>query len=304
MGRVNQRVGVMLSVAVVAALLVQPAAPADTPPVVQRTTAAVADVTDPLVAYRGLGTWIDIYDDETWDRPVASVRRMHRKGVKTLYLETANYRIDRPIFRPDVVSTIIEAAHRRGIRVIAWYLPSFDNIAKDRRRSMAAIRFRTANGQRFDGFALDIEATVVRDIDTRNRRMRKLTRQIRERVGDRYTIGAIVPEYAALYWPGFPYKYVARHYDVFLPMAYYTFRTSGAAGTRKWIRRNIDGVRAATGDPDVPIHIIGGLSKDTTLRELRAFVTTVLDREVMGASLYEFETTRNRQWEQLARIRR
>jgi hypothetical protein len=289
----------VVMVAVLASPLPQQAVAAD--PVAPHAP-QVPVVEDPLAPYRGLGTWVDIYDAHTWDRPLASVRRMHRKGVRTLYVETANYRIDRPVFRPRALGALLDAAKARGLRVIAWYLPSYDNLRRDYRRSMAAISFTSSQGNTFDGFAMDIESDVVRDIQTRNQRLRELTRRVREQVGADYTMAAIVPEAGALYWLGFPYRLVARQYDIFLPMAYYTFRTSGAAGVRTWMARNIRAIRRETGNPEIPIHVIGGLSRDTTLTELRAFADTVESAGVTGASVYKFEATTDRHWDVLARF--
>ena len=290
----------VVMVALLAPPLRHPAIADDTP---LPDTSPIPAVVDPLAPYRGLGTWVDIYDAHTWDRPVASVRRMHARGVRTLYVETANYRIDRPVFRPRALGALLDAAKARGIRVIAWYLPSYDNLRRDYRRSMAAISFVSSQGNSFDGFAMDIESDVVRDIDIRNRRLRALTRRVREQVGADYTMAAIVPEAGALYWLGFPYRLVARQYAVFLPMAYYTFRTSGAAGVRTWMARNIRTIRRETGNPDVAIHVIGGLSRDTTMPELRALTDTVRSAGVMGASVYKFEATTDRHWDVLARLR-
>ena len=85
-------------------------------------------------------------------------------------------------------------------------------------------------------------------------------------------------------------------------MAYYTFRTSGAAGVDRWIRRNITAIRRATNNHGEPIHIIGGLARDTTIPELGAFVDAVLARNAYVASLYEFEATTSRQWRVLQRL--
>lgn len=255
-----------------------------------------------LGTYRGLGTWVDIYDSSPYDRPGPAVRRMAERGVKTLYLETANYRITTKIHRPADLSRLIEAAHARQIKVVAWYLPSFDNLRKDFRRSMAAIRFKTANSQTFDSFALDIEATVVRDISLRNERAKRLVRRIRNAVGNRYKMGAIVPEANALYWPNFPYRAIARQFNVFLPMAYFTYRTSGYNGVYEWVSKNIRVIRAETSNADIPIHVIGGVSQDATAREARAFVQATNDRRVMGASMYDFLTTTPRQWKILRSV--
>ena len=300
------RAVVLLITIALATALAAPAWPAAAPPApAPRTATAVTpppSALDRLAIYGGLGTWTDIYDEVTYERPIAAVKAMHAQGVRTLYLETANYRIDKPIFRPRVVARMIEAAHQRRMKVIAWYLPSFTNVDRDYRRSMAAIRFTTPHGHRFDGFAMDIESDVVRDVKVRNARMERLSRRVRAAVGLDYPLGAIVPEAGALYWHDFPYQTVAEHYDVFLPMAYYTFRTSGAANVDRWVRRNITTIRRETNNDSVYIHIIGGLARDTTMPELRAFVDAALARNVYGASLYEFEQTTDRQWTVLQRV--
>lgn len=254
--------------------------------------------------YKGLGAWVDMYDAPPWRDPRAAVRKMSEKGVKTLYLETANYHKPKssPIYRPAAMATFLEAADEFGIAVVAWYVPGFKNMRRDMRRSRAAIEFRTDSGLTFDSFAMDIEATVVRDIETRNRRARRLSRQVRELVGDDYFLGAIVPEAGALYWPDFPYRGLANVYDAFLPMAYFSYRTSGASGVYSFVANNIAAVRTETGDQDVPVHLIGGIAEDSTAREVEAMVEATRDHRAFGASLYDFPTTTRRQWEKLSRV--
>lgn len=257
-----------------------------------------------LDVYKGLGAWVDMYDAPPWRDPRSAVRKMSEKGVKTLYLETANYHKPETgaIYRPAAVASFLEAADEFGIAVVAWYVPGFKNLRRDIRRSRAAIEFRTEGGLTFDSFAMDIEATVVRDIETRNRRARRLSRQVRELVGDDYFLGAIVPEAGALYWPNFPYRGLANIYDVFLPMAYFSYRTSGAGGVYSFVTNNITAVRSETGNEDVPVHLIGGIAEDSTPREVGAMVEAVRDQNAFGASLYDLPTTTRRQWEKLSRV--
>ena len=260
--------------------------------------------TDPLEAYRGLGAWVDMYNQGPWDYPRAAVRRMAERGVRTLYLETANYRkpVRGPMYRPRAVAAMIEEAHLQGLKVVAWYVPGFDNPAKDLKRATTAIDYTTASGQTFDSFSLDIEATVVGDIALRNERARTLSRRIRNHVGDDYTLGAIVPEAGALYWPDFPYGAMARHYDVFLPMAYFSYRTSGAAGVYDFVASNIAAVRQETGDPQAVVHLIGGIAEDSTATEVEAMVDAAQDKNAIGTSLYDFPTTTPRQWTKLSEV--
>jgi len=254
--------------------------------------------------YKGLGTWVDMYDAPPWRYPARAVHKMSAKGVKTLYLETANYRKPKtgPIFRAAKVTRFLAAAEEAGISVVAWYVPGFDNLRRDFRRARAAIEFQTEEGLTFDSFALDIEATLVRDIETRNRRARRLSRRIRDLVGEDYVLGAIVPEAGALYWPSFPYRGLAYNHDVFLPMAYFSYRTSGARGVYAFVADNITAVREATGKPNIPVHLIGGIAEDSTPREVGAMVQASRDHASFGSSLYDFPTTTRRQWRKLAEV--
>src|SRR5215217_2737513 len=130
-------------------------------------------------AYRGSGAWVDIYSGGALSQPEAVVRRLAAAGVRTLYLETANWRRPRSvrIVWPAANRRFIVAAHARGMRVVAWYLPGLADLTADHERSLAAIRLRTPEGQGFDGFALDIESSLVAGISARNAQLMALSRQ-------------------------------------------------------------------------------------------------------------------------------
>lgn len=277
-----------------------------------RRTVQVAQTTEQapkegrLSAYRGLGTWVDMYDRGPWANPEHAVRKMKRKGVTTLYLQTANYAKPRkrPIFRPGRVERLIVAAHDRGIKVVAWYLPSFKNMRKDWRRTKAALNFRTRDGQRFDSFALDIESTKVGDIATRNRRLKTLSKRIRSKVGSDYPLGAIVPDVHTNYWPWFPYRMVSRRYDVFLPMGYFSFRVKTYKGAYSHTQDNIRAIRERTGKPRVKIHPIGGIAGRVGDAAARGYVRAVKDGGVLGGSYYDFPITVPSEWTILGRLAR
>jgi hypothetical protein len=254
-----------------------------------------------LSAYRGLGTWVSIYSYDALGDPAGSIAAMKANGVRTLFLETANWRQPVDMVRPATIAAMIEAAHAQGIAVVAWYLPSFRQLAVDERRAEAAIDFVTPTGQRFDGFALDIEADVVGPIGVRNRRAGRLAAALRRHVGQDYALGAIVPEAGALYWAGFPYGQMERSFDVFLPMAYFTFRVTGPAAVGAYVARNVRTIRALAG-PGTPVHPIGGLSDRATPAEVAAFVRAARAGRAIGASLYEFQGTSPAAWAVLAGV--
>jgi hypothetical protein len=261
-----------------------------------------------LAAYRGLATWVDIYDTKAWSNPEAAVRGMKARRVRTLFIETANYRQTVDVVRPALMGRFLDAAHARGIKVVAWYLPSFANAKKDLRRSLTAIGFRSGNGNGFDSFALDIEASVVKSVPLRNRRLLALSEQIRATVGPTYALGAIIPSPRGMqllptYWPGFPYAGLADYYDVFLPMGYYSYRPTDLGGAYGYTVRNVALIRRGAGDPKVPVHAIGGLSEDSSAAQVRAFVRATRDCGVTGASMYDYSTTGPAGWRALTRVR-
>jgi hypothetical protein len=257
-------------------------------------------------AYAGLGTWLDIYATPSWAHPGREVRAMARDGVRTLYLQTGNYEQSADLFRPRKLGRFIDAAHAVGMRVVAWYLPSFLYPAQDTRSALAAIRFRSAKSERFDSFALDIEASLVHSVPLRTERLLQLSDRLRAAVGHRYALGAIIPSPVGIrrhptYWPRFPYRPLARLYNVFLPMAYATDAgIRGIRATRSYNAADIAIIRDRTGKPHVPIHLIGGIANAMGARETTGFMRAVADCSPLGYSLYAFSITRQATWETLA----
>ncbi len=261
-----------------------------------------------LAPYEGLGAWVDVYDPTVWKHAADAVREMDAHGVQTLFLETSSWRIPHDIFRAKTVSVFITEAHRRGIQVVAWYVPDFRNLRRDFRRSMAAIKFRTPNGQKFDSFALDIESFEVRDPAERSARLIQLSARIREAVGRDYPLGAIVISPVATHrvpsgWPGFPYRALARYYDVFLPMGYYSYRTDGATAAFNYTRDTLQLLRRDTRNQRLPIHAIGGEAAYTDGSEAKSFVDAVTRFDAIGASLYDFNTSGPEDWAHIEKVR-
>jgi len=269
--------------------------------------ATVAGGRGSLEVYRGLGTWIDIYD-VAWRHPGTAVRRMRDRGVETIYLETSNFSRGRMMVFPDGVRRFLDAAHRNGVSVVAWYLPGLRDLALDVRRSLGAIRYRTPLGNGFDSFALDIESNAVARPVRRTSRLLSLSERLRTAVGPGYALGAIIPsprrlQDDVLYWPHFPYQRLTDVYDVFLPMTYFTFRVTGRSGARWYTAGNIDIIRQQTGNRSVPIHVIGGIGGDATEAETAGFVDAVRGRRAIGGSYYTFPITRPADWSKLERLR-
>jgi hypothetical protein len=264
--------------------------------------AAPAASLDP---FRGMGAWVDVFDRNLYANPEGTVQTLASEGVQTLFLQTATYRLRGPLMHPDLAARFIEAAHAAGMYVVAWYVPDFADLRRDLDWSLAAVGFTTPTGERFDAFGLDIEVTEVADPNERAARLVELSRQIRAAVGPAYPLGAITP--APLrdpgYWPVFPDAELAGIYDVYVPMAYWSFHVEGAAATRDYTEQSIATVRAATGRPDLPIHLIGGQTDGTEGDEVGAFVDAVEANDLLGASLYDAALSGPEDWGPLRRVR-
>ena len=85
------------------------------------------------------GSWVSIFSgDAVWDHPREHVARMHRAGVHTLFLQTASSTspVGSQIYRPTQVARFLHAAHARGMRVVAWYLPPLRDVGREYRRAI------------------------------------------------------------------------------------------------------------------------------------------------------------------------
>jgi hypothetical protein len=254
--------------------------------------------------YRGAGAWVDMYDPAELGNPWPALVEMRDHGVRTLYLETASWRVPKALDMKDqqAVDLFLDEAHALGIEVIAWYLPGLDDLRTDLRRSRRVLKYETPSGhQRFDGFAVDIESQRVRSVGARNAALMRYSRKLRRAAGPGYALGAIVPDLRSTtvspgLWPGFPYRDAARYYDVFLPMAYSSYRGHGSAYVYGYSRSNVSAVRALTGRP---VHLVGGLTDALGPGEPAAVVRGARDAGAIGASFYDFAIGQDAAWRAL-----
>jgi hypothetical protein len=255
--------------------------------------------------FGGLGTWVDIHDGPVYAAPERSAQRMSTREVKTVWVETANDAAAVDVVNPIRLARLVDALHARGIRVVAWYLPGHVKPALDLRRSLAMLSFRTPEGGAFDGVALDIESTQVRNAALRSKRALTVARQLREAAGD--TPLAIVPfnprglERRPTVWPKFPWAELAESADAFAPMIYTGGALEGFDATYGYVTRALRLLRVNTGNPDIPIHVAGGVANRLGPDELAGFVAAVEDDGgTIGVSLYDWMTTSARAWKALA----
>ena len=238
--------------------------------------------------------------------PERSAQRIAARDVKTVWVETANDGASVDVVNPVQLGRLVDALHARGIRVVAWYLPGHVKPALDLRRSLAMLSFRTPEGGAFDGVALDIESTKLRNVgsslaasgDARRGSFARppATRRSRSSRSTRAGSSGARPT-----WPRFPWAELAESADAFAPMVYTGGALKGFDATYGYVTRALRLLRANTGNPDVPIHVAGGVADRLGPEELAGFVAAVADDGgTIGVSLYDWMTTPPRAWKALA----
>ena len=261
-----------------------------------------------LVPHRGLGAWVDVYD---WTVELGGaapevdeddIDDMADAGVQTVYLQTSHRRSADRVMEQERLEGLVDRAHRRGMHVVGWYLPTLVDVDEDLARLEAAAALR------IDGLGVDIEATDVTDPVERNRRLLALSDRLRASVGADRTLAAITlssvhvevvnPEF----WPGYPWAELAERYDVLMPMAYWTLRRGELREGRRYVGENLARIRDAVG-PSVPLHPIGGIADAASEGDLRGFLAAVADGGAIGASLYDWATATPQQWDVLVPLR-
>jgi hypothetical protein len=284
------------------------AAPAPTTTAPPPTTTTTPPARFTLEPYRGLGAWLDVYDwTTTYARGAPalepeSMDLLGQQGVQTVFIQASKWDSPTDVLEIDRLLAFVQRAHQNGIAVVAWYLPTLEDPAWDLQRlvSIAALPI--------EGIAVDIEGRNVGDVAERNRRLIDLSAALRAALPGE-VIGAIPLEPVLMedvnpsYWPGFPWAELAPSYDVWLPMGYWTNRRNEWRDAYLYTVTNIDRLRAHIGQPDAPIHALGGIGDTTTALDVAGFRQAIADRGAIGGSIYDFRTTQAPHWPELLPLR-
>lgn len=266
---------------------------------------------DGLGPYRGLATWVDVYDWSvtfTGGKPTVGagdIAAMAAAGVQTLFIQAGKHDAPTDVLEADRLGAIIGRARSEGMKVVAWYLPTLVDVGRDlaRLKAIAAL-------PGVDSVTVDIEARNVASVPERNRRLIELSHALRDALPGA-TIGAAVMPPVQLevvntrYWPDFPYREIAPFYDMWMPMGYWTFR-SAASGYRDpyaYTKENVVRLRRNVGRPDLPVHPIGGIGTGTTKGDVEAYKRAVTEVGGFGGGLYDWNTTAASLWPALRPMR-
>ncbi len=269
----------------------------------------------PIVAgdsnqFRGFGAWIDVYDwsnEFTGGKPVVGVNEINRMadlGVQTLYVQAAHHKSPNRIVDVKLLRPIIDQAHRRGMKVIAWYLPTLTDTVRDLDRLVGISQLGV------QGVAVDIESRNVQDVTERNNRLIDLSIAFRQHMPGMPIAACVMPAVVMEvinpnFWPGFPYQQIAPAYDAWMPMSYWTSRKSDSPyrNAYTYTAENIDRLRAQLNRNDLPVHPVGGIGDVASAADMDGFHRAAAERGALGGSVYDYRTTQDDQWAVLQRFR-
>jgi hypothetical protein len=318
------RVAIFVTAAVLTFALVRAVVADDGPPGWFSPQLGEAERTEPdplvrdLSPYEGLGTWVDAYDygpayqTAGHSPPVTpdDLGAMHDAGVRTVYLQVSREDPRSPdgFVDRDLLEAFVTGAHERGMEVVGWYLPTFASVTTDLGHLQDLLDFEV-DGERLDGVGVDIELTeAVPNPAIRNARLLRLSEELDDLAGDT-PLGAIVlpPVLTEVvnpdYWPSFPWQDLAPHYDVWLPMSYWTLRTpdSGYRDPASYHGQNVDRLRTDLGE-DVVVHGVGGIGDEVTGAQLVDFAHVLAEQGAVGGSVYDWATLSEANRTLLARL--
>lgn len=261
--------------------------------------------------FMGLGAWWDVYDwSPTFTNGaarlgVADVDRLAAAGVQTLYIQTATFRHPATVLDVTRLKAVIARAKLKKVKVVGWYLPQFLDASADLTRMVAAVRLG------LDGYAIDIESTDNPNVAARSQMLVNEMRFLRG--GFPNLPLAAVPVTSVIWdelnrswWPSFPYKELARWCDVWMPMAYWTYRAAGSTwrDPYRYVSESVTRLRTNTGVPWLPVHPVGGLSSLMTTADADAMNRAMTDTYAIGGSLYDDVSTPAGLWPSLRQFRR
>jgi hypothetical protein len=169
-----------------------------------------------LAVVRGKGLWATPWPrtDVDVDRLVARARAT---GVRSIWIRTGGTR--QAYYGDSFLPALVPAAHRAGLRVIAWDFPFLSDPVAD------ALRAKRALDAGVDAFSPDVE-TAAEGTYLTTRRLRVYLSLVRTYAGQRPVIATVPRPSPAR--KTFPYTAFVPYADAFAPMVYWSCKEPGA----------------------------------------------------------------------------
>jgi hypothetical protein len=241
-----------------------------------------------LDAITGKGIWVTNWKTSTVDVH-GIVARAKKAGINNIWVRTGGTK--QGYYGGLVLPELVPAAHRAGIKVVAWDFPFLSDPMAD------ALRAKKALATGIDAFAPDVETNAEGTYAT-SRRVALYLSLVRSYAGDR-PIAATVPRPTPKRVASFPYAAFARDADVFVPMVYWSCNEPGLVTVKsiKILRRWL---------PVAPVGQAYDMAEDggraglPTRAETWRFLDSARRAGAVGASLWTIEKVGAGQWSALS----
>jgi hypothetical protein len=251
----------------------------------------------------GTGMWIYQWHHTDGGSAADIVARAKRVGLSTLYLRTGSswdgFTADRTL------PVLLRATRGSNVRVVTWDFPRLKRPTRDARRlAHAAWLGRAHNGPHVAAVAPDIE-TPAEGTFNAAWRVRLYLHVLRKHLPAGVTILSTVPWPSSYRRADYPYRTVAAHSDVLVPMAYWYNNSPGLVTARSisYLRKFHKPVapvgQGYDGKLDVP-----SLRHNNLAREVPAFLRMAHARGVRAVSIWSWQSAKPATWRALAHARR
>jgi len=254
-----------------------------------------------LAPLRGKGMWFTYPLLQT--TPVTTIVAMARgAGLSHLYVEVG--RSNKGFYGGPGLDALLPAAHRAGIRVIAWVYPFLRDVPADIAMSVAAARYTAPSGDRPDGLLTDVEDNMNEGA------VRAYGQVLRATLGPDalMAIATFPPQWLA--GRAYPFATAALSWNAVVPMDYWHLRRRAytAAEAYDFVRESVTLIRART-RPDMPVEVLGQMfdiyqsgANSPSAAEILACASAARDTGALGVSFFEWRHATPEEWGALQAI--
>ena len=238
------------------------------------------------------GIWVNMWNYPEGDLDLYC-RDLTEHGIRNIFLQTS--RSNTPaVVNPAGMGQIIEAAHRHGVRVIAWSFAELQNPVADADKMVEACAYTSPRGQHVDGASPNLEKNLE------PQRLESYAKRVREKLGPNYPLIAVVYsplnkcfEVKRISWP-----LLAQYFDVIAPMIYWNSKYEKIE-PYSYTVKSIQKIRELSGKPDIEISAIGD-GMGSSKAAIAEFMKACRDTEATGISLYPNQKITQEQKEAMA----
>lgn len=226
----------------------------------------------------GAGIWVNM-----WNYPEGDLdsycRDLSEHGIRNIFLQTSRSNTA-AIVNPARLGELIEAAHRCGVRVIAWSFAELVNSINDADKMVEAAEYTSPHGQHVDAVSPNLEKNLE------PAHIESYAKRVREKLGPNYPMIAVVysPLNKCFEVKRISWTLLARYFDVIAPMVYWNSKYEKIE-PYEYTVKTIQKIRELSEKPDIEISAIGdGMGSNSAA--IAEFMRACRDTEATGISLY------------------